>query len=202
MSCSFCAILWTDKKKIIKEENESFDESVVDSLKSHSCLQGISIKAQCLTLLFSFIDDTDKVINGKYLTEHDKILFWDYDNIGLRSDYNGVLLLDTVLQSPLSNTEHAIKIELLLSEAVLLHQSLVLLEQNGIENSSDVINELVQKIGEAQQKSKKGIKAQKWETICLELPHASLKLVASTMVMELKSIQVCCSTLNEYAYHL
>jgi baculoviral IAP repeat-containing protein 6 (apollon) len=123
------------------------------------------------------------------LTEQDKILFWDCDNLGLRSDYNGVILLDTILQSPLTNTDHPVKIELLLSEAVLLHQSLVLLEQQGVENSADVINELVLKIGEAQQRAKKGIKAQKWETICLELPHSSLKVVASTMVMELKSLQ-------------
>jgi baculoviral IAP repeat-containing protein 6 len=71
----------------------------------------------------------------------------------------------------------------------LLHQSLALLEQQGVENSADVINELFQKIGEPQQRAKKGIKAHKWETICLELPHSSLKVVASTMVMELKSLQ-------------
>lgn len=131
----------------------------------------------------------NKATKGKYLAEHDKILFWDNSNLGLRSDYNGVLLLDTILQAPLTNTDNVIKIELLLSEAVLLHQSLALLEQQGVENSADVINELVQKIGEAQQRAKKGIKAQKWETICLELPHSSLKVVASTMVMELKSLQ-------------
>ncbi|CRK88840.1 CLUMA_CG002660, isoform A [Clunio marinus] len=134
-------------------------------------------------------DSNNKTIKGKYLSEHDKILFWNSKNLGLRSDYNGVLLLDTILQSPLSNTDHTIKIELLLSEAVLLHQSLVLLEQQGVENSADVINELVLKITEAQQRTKKGIKAQKWETICLELPHSSLKVVSSTMVMELKSLQ-------------
>lgn len=123
------------------------------------------------------------------MPEHDRILFWNNENIGLRSDYNGVLLLDTILQAPLTNTENVVKIELLLTEAVLMHQSLELLEQNGVENSADVINELVQKIGEAQQRAKKGIKAQKWETICLELPHSSLKVVSSTMVMELKSLQ-------------
>jgi baculoviral IAP repeat-containing protein 6 (apollon) len=135
------------------------------------------------------LDSNNKAIKGKYLTEHDKILFWDSQNLGLRSDYNGVLLLDTILQSPLTNTDNVIKIELLLSEAVLLHQSLVQLDQQGVENSADVINELVQKITEAQQRAKKGIKAQKWETICLELPHSSLKVVASTMVMELKGLQ-------------
>lgn len=81
--------------------------------------------------------------------------------MGLRSHYNGVLLLDTILQAPFKNTDDTVKVELLLSEAVLLHQSLVSLEQQGVENSADVINELVLKIGEAQKRSKKGIKAQK-----------------------------------------
>jgi baculoviral IAP repeat-containing protein 6 (apollon) len=81
--------------------------------------------------------------------------------MGLRSDYNGVLLLDTILQAPTANTDNCVKIELLLSEALLLHQSLVSLEQQGVENSADVTNELFLKISEAQQRAKKGIKAQK-----------------------------------------
>lgn len=81
--------------------------------------------------------------------------------MGLRSDYNGVLLLDTILQTPITNTDNSVKIELLLSEALLFHQSLVSLEQQGVENSADVTNELYQKICESQQRAKKGIKAQK-----------------------------------------
>lgn len=104
-------------------------------------------------------------ISGKYLTEFDKVLFWNDENLGLRSAYpvpnNGVLLLDTILQAPLISTDSTVKIEILLSEAVLLHHSLIALEQQGVENSVDVTNELVQKIGEAQQRTKKGIKAQK-----------------------------------------
>lgn len=38
-------------------------------------------------------------------------------------------------------------------------------QQHGVENSADVINELVQKITEAQQRAKKGIKAQKVKKI-------------------------------------
>ena len=82
--------------------------------------------------------------------------------MGLRCDYNGVLLLDTILQTPITNTDNSVKIELLLSEAELLRQSLTSLEQQqGVENSTDVINELIQKIFEAQRRVKKGIKAQK-----------------------------------------
>jgi baculoviral IAP repeat-containing protein 6 (apollon) len=100
------------------------------------------------------------------LSEQDKVLFWSNTNLGLRSDYNGVLLLDTILQPPVSNTDSTIKIELLLSEALLLHQSLVSLEQQGVENSADVTLELVQKINDAQQRAKKGIKAQKVNFFC------------------------------------
>lgn len=111
---------------------------------------------------FEFFSGADnKFIKGKYLSEHDKVLFWNDKNLGLRSDYNGVLLLDTILQAPIANTDNCVKIELLLSEALLLHQSLVSLEQQGVENSADVTNELFLKISEAQQRAKKGIKAQK-----------------------------------------
>lgn len=88
-------------------------------------------------------------------------MFWDDKNLGLRGDYNGVLLLDTILQIPVTHTEEIVKIELLLSEAVLFLQSLQSLEQHGVENSADVINELTLKISEAHLRSQKGIKAQK-----------------------------------------
>lgn len=31
-------------------------------------------------------------VKGRYLPEQDKVIFWDESNIGLRGDYNGVLL--------------------------------------------------------------------------------------------------------------
>ncbi|CAG9807884.1 unnamed protein product [Chironomus riparius] len=135
-------------------------------------------------------NESNKVVNGRYLIEHDKILFWNDTNMGMRSVYpTSVLLLETILQTPICSPDNVVKVEILLSEAVLLYNSLLSLEQQGVENSADIVNELVQKISEAQKKGKKGIKAQKWDTICLELPHSSLKVVASTIVMELKSLQ-------------
>jgi hypothetical protein len=112
-------------------------------------------------VIYVAISDGIQKAHGKYLNEQDKIIFWDEKNLGLRGDYNGVLLLDTILQTPVGHTEEMVKIELLLSEAVLFLQSLQSLEQQGVENSIDVINELTLKIGEAHSKSKKGIKAQK-----------------------------------------
>lgn len=75
----------------------------------------------------------------------------------------GVLLLDTILQPTIAIgcTDSKVKIEMLLSEGVLMHQALISLEQQGVESSVDVTNELVQKIEEAQHRPKKGIKAQK-----------------------------------------
>ncbi|XP_062702655.1 baculoviral IAP repeat-containing protein 6 isoform X3 [Aedes albopictus] len=124
----------------------------------------------------------------RYLPDQDKILFWNGRNVSLRGDYNGVLLLDTILQAPVSQADDIIRIELLLSEAVLFLQCLQNLEQHGLENTADVINELTLKVGEAQQHAKRGIKAQKWETICLELSHSSLRMVAGEMVMQLKRL--------------
>lgn len=52
----------------------------------------------------------------QYLTGQDKILFCDGYGIGIRSDYNGVLLLDTILQKPVSCSKDVVQLELLLSE--------------------------------------------------------------------------------------
>ena len=66
--------------------------------------------------------------------------------MGMRSVYpTSVLLLETILQTPICSTDNIVKVEILLSEAVLLYNSLLSLEQQGVENSADIINELVQK---------------------------------------------------------
>lgn len=54
----------------------------------------------------------------KYVPGQDRILFCDGQAIGVRSDYNGVLLLDSILQKPVTNTRDDVKLELLLSEVV------------------------------------------------------------------------------------
>lgn len=91
----------------------------------------------------------------------EKILFWDEKNIGLRGDYNGVLLLDTILQPPVKQNEDMIKLELLLSEAMIFQTSLKNLEKEGLECPTDVSNELLEKIKNVQANTKKGIKAQR-----------------------------------------
>lgn len=55
-------------------------------------------------------------ITCRYIPGQDRVLFCDGHAIGVRSDYNGVLLLDTILQKPVNNPKEYIKLELLLSE--------------------------------------------------------------------------------------
>lgn len=114
--------------------------------------------------------------------------------------------MDTILQTPVAQADDIIKIELLLTEAIVFFQSIQNLEDHGLENTADVTNELQSKITEARANAKKGIKAQKvkltkkkrtnqlisfltqWNTVCLELPHSSLKMVANSMVLHLKRL--------------
>ncbi|KAK9296171.1 hypothetical protein QLX08_009734 [Tetragonisca angustula] len=128
-------------------------------------------------------------LQGTYLSNGvDKILYTDGRGIGVRSDYNGVLFLDTLLQTPVSRSEDIVKLELLFSEATLLYQCLRCVELPGVDHVQEVKEELISKTFVIEANQKKGIKAQKWNTVCLELPHGSLKLVCSGLVTELKRL--------------
>ncbi|XP_076756528.1 BIR repeat containing ubiquitin-conjugating enzyme isoform X2 [Xylocopa sonorina] len=128
-------------------------------------------------------------LQGTYLSNGvDKILYTDGRGIGVRSDYNGVLLLDTLLQTPVSRSEDIVKLELLFSEATLLYQCLRCVELPGVDHVQEVKEELISKTFIVEANQKEGIKAQKWNTVCLELPHGSLKLVCSGLVTELKRL--------------
>lgn len=98
---------------------------------------------------------------GRFMPLQEKILLTDGQHIGFRSDYNGVLLLDTVLQPPLTQNDDIVGLEMLLSEAIIFQACIKDLEQEGLEGSTDVSNELLEKIRMAQQTIKKGIKAQR-----------------------------------------
>lgn len=72
--------------------------------------------------IFLFLDNaTPSYIDGVCLGN--KILLTDGSTVGLRSDYNGILFLDSILQSPVSNPNDIVEIELTLSE-VYLHFTL------------------------------------------------------------------------------
>lgn len=57
-------------------------------------------------------------LQGAYLSGHDKLLLTDGSHIGLRSDYNGVLLLDSILQPPVTKTQQVVRVELPFSEVI------------------------------------------------------------------------------------
>nr|XP_033324348.1 baculoviral IAP repeat-containing protein 6 [Megalopta genalis] len=128
-------------------------------------------------------------LQGTYLSNGvDKVLYTDGRGIGVRGEYNGILLLDTLLQSTVSRSEHVVKLELMFSEANLLCQCLQCVELPGADHVQEVIQELTSKTFSVEASQKKGIKAQKWNTVCLELPHGSLKLVCLALVAELKRL--------------
>lgn len=45
-----------------------------------------------LIVFYKKISVGGRKVKGRYLPEQDKVIFWDEANIGLRGDYNGVLL--------------------------------------------------------------------------------------------------------------
>ncbi|XP_017776572.1 PREDICTED: baculoviral IAP repeat-containing protein 6 isoform X2 [Nicrophorus vespilloides] len=121
-------------------------------------------------------------IKCQYICGQDRTLFCDGQTLGVRSDYNGVLLLDTILQKSVTSGREDVQLELLLSEAMILKQCLSIVNNPTVEY---VINELNGKIQEAQKQCKKGIKAQKWNTVCIEVPLEVLSSAASSVMTEL-----------------
>uniref|UniRef100_A0A182SYF5 UBC core domain-containing protein n=1 Tax=Anopheles maculatus TaxID=74869 RepID=A0A182SYF5_9DIPT len=160
--------------------------NVIIVIGSNSEVKLLDVNSGVILQTYRISDNN--AVRCRYLPQQDKILIWNGRNICMRGDYNGVLLLDTILQAPVTSTDDRVRLELLLTEAHLFLQCLQNLEEHGLENMSDVTNELTQKISEAQSHSKRGIKAQKWETVCLELPHSSLRMVASGVVMQLRRL--------------
>ena len=50
------------------------------------------------------------------MSGRDKVVFTDGKAVGVRRDLNGILLLDTALQTPISKTEDIVRVELSLPE--------------------------------------------------------------------------------------
>ncbi|XP_057657017.1 baculoviral IAP repeat-containing protein 6 isoform X1 [Diorhabda carinulata] len=121
-------------------------------------------------------------VKCKYIPSLDRVLFTDGQALGVRSDYNGVLLLDSILQKNINDSKEEVQIELPLSEAIILKESLISSNIHGVD---EIINELTQLTSDAQKHHKKGIKAQKWNTVCLTVPLEDLRYATSTIVSNL-----------------
>ena len=68
----------------------------------------------CVLLYFSACSKDE--VKCVYMAGKDKMLFTDGFSVGLRKDLNGMLLLDTALQTPVRRTEDIVKVELPLPE--------------------------------------------------------------------------------------
>lgn len=55
-------------------------------------------------------------VTCRYIPGQDRILFMDGQAIGVRSEYNGVLLLDSILQKIVTDPDEEVRVELPLSE--------------------------------------------------------------------------------------
>ncbi|CAH4031478.1 baculoviral IAP repeat-containing protein 6 isoform X1 [Pieris brassicae] len=141
---------------------------------------GVILQSSCLSA------DDDGTLGVEYAAGADRVFVWDKSGVGARTDYNGVLLLHTALQRPLSMSQPdtPIRIELVLSEAVLLYQCVQSLDAQSIEGLQDFINELKTAIDA--EPVRKGVKAQKWSTVTITLSQSTLRLVMVGIVQELK----------------
>lgn len=118
-------------------------------------------------------------VTCRYIPGQDRILFTDGQAIGVRSEYNGVLLLDSILQKIISDPNEEVRVELPLSEAIILKQSLL---SSGVTGVDNLLKELTNLIANAQKCDKKGIKAQKWNIVCLKLPLNELRSATMSTV--------------------
>ncbi|CAL1542614.1 unnamed protein product, partial [Lymnaea stagnalis] len=120
-----------------------------------------------------------------YLPEKDKTVYCDGCAIGVRGDFQGILLLDTALQTPVNKPEDIVKIELPLVEAIQLRKTLLSTDLSGKEFVDDFAKELTHGIEKTQDATQGNHKTAKWATVCLQMQHLVLKSVCSSLLDEL-----------------
>ncbi|XP_064622207.1 baculoviral IAP repeat-containing protein 6-like isoform X2 [Lineus longissimus] len=121
-----------------------------------------------------------------YLPGRDKVFFTDGVAVGVRRDLNGVLLLDTMLQTPVKKAEDLVRVELPLQDASHLFKLLMSVDLPGVDFVEDVLKELEKQTAAIQEATKGNHKTAKWATVCMKLPHCTLKSVFSNLMVELK----------------
>ncbi|GAB1609836.1 baculoviral IAP repeat-containing protein 6-like isoform X2 [Argonauta hians] len=163
--------------------------TIIVTTKAHT-LKVYDVTSGCL-LKESNLSATNTKSNKlkcMFLQEKDRIIICEGASVCARKDLNGVLLLDTALQTPVSKTEDLVKVELLLAEANQLFKSLNASEFPGIDYVDDFIKELERAIESSQDLAKATHKIAKWATVCIQLPHCALKTVCSNVVAEMKRL--------------
>jgi len=71
-------------------------------------------------MYFEFSADAGGVVRCTYVARQDRVVFASRYAVGARKDLNGILLLDSALQAPISKPDSIVRIELPLPEVSYL----------------------------------------------------------------------------------
>ncbi|XP_068012640.1 baculoviral IAP repeat-containing protein 6 isoform X6 [Melanerpes formicivorus] len=128
-------------------------------------------------------------VKCQYISAVDKVIFVDDYAVGCRKDLNGILLLDTALQTPVSKQDDVVQLELPVTEAQqLLSACIEKVDISSTEGYDLFITQLKDGLKNTSHETAANHKVAKWATVTFHLPHHVLKSVASAIVNELKKI--------------
>ncbi|KYO23915.1 baculoviral IAP repeat-containing protein 6 isoform D [Alligator mississippiensis] len=128
-------------------------------------------------------------VKCQYISAVDKVIFVDDYAVGCRKDLNGILLLDTALQTPVSKQDDVVQLELPVTEAQqLLSACMEKVDVSSTEGYDLFITQLKDGLKNTSHETAANHKVAKWATVMFHLPHHVLKSVASAIVNELKKI--------------
>ncbi|XP_063047563.1 baculoviral IAP repeat-containing protein 6 isoform X3 [Engraulis encrasicolus] len=128
-------------------------------------------------------------VRCQYFPAVDKVLFVDDYAVGCRKDLNGILLLDTALQAPVSKPEDMVQLELPVTEAQqLLSACVEKVDVSNTEGYDLFLTQLKEGLKSTSHETAANHKVAKWATVTFHLPHHVIKVVASAIVNELKKM--------------
>ncbi|KAH0509863.1 Baculoviral IAP repeat-containing protein 6 [Microtus ochrogaster] len=128
-------------------------------------------------------------VKCQYISAVDKVIFVDDYAVGCRKDLNGILLLDTALQTPVSKQDDVVQLELPVTEAQqLLSACIEKVDVSSTEGYDLFITQLKDGLKNTSHETAANHKVAKWATVTFHLPHHILKSIASAIVNELKKI--------------
>ncbi|CAD5121553.1 DgyrCDS10052 [Dimorphilus gyrociliatus] len=131
--------------------------------------------------------NTENALRCAYLPKSDRLVFTNGNKLSCRSDFNGIILLPSSLQSGVCSLDETIKLELPLPEAYHLYKALCVGDLENVEHCKEITNCLQEAVVKARtESSNKNHKIAKWAVVCMEAPIGKLKTVCSQLVEELK----------------
>ncbi|XP_069464004.1 baculoviral IAP repeat-containing protein 6 isoform X2 [Ambystoma mexicanum] len=128
-------------------------------------------------------------VKCQYFSTVDKVIFVDDYAVGCRKDLNGILLLDTALQTPVLKQDEVVQLELPVTEAQqLLSACIEKVDVSSSDGYETFVTQLKDGLKNTSHETAASHKVAKWATVTLHLPHHVLKSVAGAVVNELKKI--------------